>query len=310
METRNIGSLEVTAVGLGTNNFGGRIDEQQSEIVLDAAIDAGINFIDTADMYGDTKSESYIGKYLGSRRSKVLIATKFGMLANDVMPASGKPEYVRHAVEASLQRLSTDYIDLYIYHRPDPNTPIADTLEVLAELVAAGKVRELGCSNFTLDQLVEAEKATKDGAPRFVNLQNNFSVLHREVEQGVLAECVRQSIGFVPYSPIVGGLLSGKYHRGAPLPEGSRITKMSEDRRQATLNDRNFDLVERLSAFAEARGHTILELAISWLLAQPAVSSIITGATSVEQVHENIGAASWRFTPEELAEIDQIAPIE
>ncbi len=305
MQTRKIGSLDVSVIGLGTNNFGTRLDEDGTAKVLDAIIDSGINFIDTADMYGATKSETYIGNLLGPRRSKVILATKFGMPVNDV-PAGGSPSYLRTAVEESLRRLQTDYIDLYIYHRPDPNVPIAETLTAMGDLVSAGKVRELGCSNFSVAQLQEADAAAKEGGPRFVNLQNNYSLFVRDPENGVLAECERQGIGFVPYSPLVGGLLSGKYRRAAPLPEGTRIAKMADERRESTLSEKNLDTIESLVAFAEERGRSILELAMSWLLAKPVVSSVIAGASNLQQVQENVSSALWQMTPSELDEIDLI----
>lgn len=306
MEIRKIGSLEVSSVGLGTNNFGGRIDEVAMKRVFDAAIDSGINFIDTADVYGGTKSESFIGDLLGERRSRVVLATKFGMSVNGA-PPSGSAEYARRAFDDSLKRLKTDYIDLYIYHRPDPEVPVAETLGALGDLVTAGKVREIGCSNFSVAQLKEAEAANLEGAPRVVNLQNNYSLLHREPEQGVLAECVRQSIGFVPFFPLAAGLLTGKYRRNAPIPEGTRIAKMAPERRDETLNEHNLDVVERLISFAQERGHSLLELALSWLLAQPAVASVIAGATLPSQVEANVAAVGWNLTKEELEAIDRIA---
>ena len=308
MEKRNIGSLDVSTVGLGTNNFGGRMDEPATKLVLDAAIDEGINFIDTADVYGGTKSEEFIGRILKGRRDEIVLATKFGMATVDGrMKAFGaKPEYARSALEASLKRLETDYVDLYIVHQFDPETPLADTLAVLAEFVEQGKVREFGCSNFTTEQLVDAEAAAQEGAPRFVNLQNQYSLIQREPENGVLAECVRQGIGFVPYSPLAGGLLTGKFRQGAPVPDGTRIAAMPEERRAQMLNDHNMAVVERLSAFAESHGHTLLELAISWLLARPAVVSVISGATTPAQVAANAGAGGWKLTADDLDEIDRL----
>lgn len=305
METRTIGSLEVSVVGLGTNNFGRRIDKERTLEVIDASLEAGINFLDTSDSYGPELSESFIGELLASRRDQVVLATKFGSPYLD-MPGGGKPEYVKKAAEASLRRLQTDVIDLYILHRPDPETPIGDTLEALGELVRAGKVRELGCSNFSVDQLKEAEAAVANGAPGFVNVQNYYSLLHREPEQGVLAECERQHLGFVPYFPLESGLLTGKFRRSAPIPEGTRIGNMPEDRRNQTLSEENLALVERLIEFSEQQGHSILDLAISWLLAQPAVVSVIAGATSPQQVKANAQGATWKLTADELAVVDQL----
>lgn len=305
METRRIGSLEVSVVGLGTNNFGSRLDERASAEVFDGAIDFGVNFIDTADVYGATQSETFIGNLLAARRSKVVLATKFGMPVGG-SSGGGSPSYIRQALEASLGRLKTDYIDLYIYHRPDPNTPIAETLAALDVVVREGKVREIGCSNFSVEQLKEAETATLDGAARFVNLQNNFSLFHREPETGVLDECVRQSIGFVPFWPLAAGLLTGKYRKGAPMPEGTRIAKMADERRQETLNEHNLDIVERLISFASEHDRSLLELAFSWLLAKPAVASVIAGASNRMQLGENVEAVSWKLSDGELAAIDAI----
>lgn len=305
MERRKIGSLEVSVVGLGTNNFGSRLDRVATAEVLDAAIDFGVNFLDTADVYGATQSETFIGELLGARRSKVVLATKFGMPVGGA-PAGGSARYVRDALEASLARLKTDYIDLYIYHRPDPGTPIGDTLEALDAAVREGKVREIGCSNFSVEQLKEAETATREGASRIVNVQNNYSLLHREPESGVLAECLRQSIGFVPYWPLASGLLTGKFRKGESVPEGTRIAKMPEERRSETLSEHNLDIVERLIAFAAEHDRSLLELALSWLLARPSVASVIAGASTRMQLGENVEAVTWRLSEGELEAIDAI----
>ena len=285
MNTRAIGSLQASVIGLGCNNFGGRIDEAASSAVIDAAIDAGINFFDTADIYGGTKSEEFIGRSLGSRRDQVVIATKFGAKLDDDRKGAS-PSYIRRAVEDSLGRLQTDRIDLYQLHVPDPAVPIADTLGALNDLVKAGKVREIGASNFSVDQIVEAEEAVKPAAARFVSLQNHYSMLHREPEDGVLAECEKRGIGFLPYFPLASGLLSGKYRKGQPLPEGTRID--SSGRFSSLLTEANLDLVESLIAYAEKRGHSKLDLAFAWLLAQPVVSSVIAGATKPAQIHANV----------------------
>jgi aryl-alcohol dehydrogenase-like predicted oxidoreductase len=302
MDTRRIGSLEVSVVGLGCNNFGRRLDSGATSAVVDAALDAGINFFDTADVYGGTKSEEFLGRALSRRRDEVVLATKFGAQL-DEQRKGAKPEYVGQAVEDSLRRLRTDRIDLYQLHRPDPEVPIEDTLGVLDELVRAGKVREIGCSNFSAEQLREAERATRDGGARFVSVQNEYSVLHREPERDVLPECERLGIAFIPYFPLVSGLLTGKYRQGQPAPEGSRL---QSGRGDSLLTDRNLAIVEELIEFSESRGHTILELAFSWLLTRPAVVSVIAGATSSEQARRNALAAGWRLTDEELAEIDSI----
>ncbi|HET7233937.1 MAG TPA: aldo/keto reductase, partial [Longimicrobium sp.] len=264
METRRIGSLEVSVVGLGCNNFGGRLDAQQTASVVDAALDAGINFLDTADIYGRTQSEVYLGRALKGRRERVVLASKFGMKV-DEQRRGARPEYVRRACEDSLRRLETDYLDLYQLHTPDASVPIADTLGALDELVKAGKVREIGCSNFSPGQLREAEDAVRPGGARFVSVQNEYSMIHREPERGVLDTCEQLGIAFIPYFPLASGLLTGKYRRGQPTPQGARL---AEERFTAMRSERNLELVERLVAFAEARGYTLLELAFSWLLAR------------------------------------------
>jgi aryl-alcohol dehydrogenase-like predicted oxidoreductase len=307
VEKRTIGSLEVSVVGVGCNNFGGRIDEARTEEVIEAALDQGVNFFDTADMYADGRSEELIGRFLvgGGHRADAIIATKFG----NYMPGQGqgaRPKYVKKAFEASLKRLRTDYIDLYQQHIPDPDVPIADTLGALNELVKAGQVREIGCSNFSVQQLREADAAAakRPGSARFVSVQNEYSLLHRDPEEGVLAECERQGLAFLPFFPLMSGLLTGKYRKGAPIPEGTRIAKY--ERYQKLLTDENLDKVEALIAYAESRGHTILELAISWLLAHRVVASVIAGASSAQQVRANVSAAEWSLGTTELEEIDAL----
>jgi aryl-alcohol dehydrogenase-like predicted oxidoreductase len=302
MDMRRIGALEVSVVGLGCNNFGGRLDAAATARVVHAALDAGINFLDTADIYGGTRSEEYLGHALAGRRDRVVLATKFGM-AVDEQRRGARPDYVRRALEDSLRRLKTDRIDLYQLHQPDPEVPIADTLAALDELVQAGKVREIGCSNFSAAQLRDAH-AARAGAARFVSVQNEYSLLHREPEREVLAECERLALAFIPYFPLASGLLSGKYRRGRPAPAGSRLA--AGGRFKDLLSERNLILVEELTQFAAARRHTLLELAVSWLLSRPAVASVIAGATSPEQVAMNASAAGWRLTPADLAELDAI----
>ncbi len=303
METRKIGSLNASVVGLGCNNFGWHIDEAATGKVVDAALDAGVNFFDTADIYGGTKSEEFLGRVLQGRRDKVVLASKFGIKIDDARPGGAKPAYIRQAIDASLTRLQTDYLDLYQIHRPDDDTPIADTLGVLNDLVKAGKVREIGCSNFSAQQLKEAEAASQGGA-RFVSVQNEYSLLDRTPEAEVLPECERLSIGFLPYFPLASGLLTGKYRQGKPLPEGTRI--QAEGRFSELLTDKNLSVVESLIAFAEARHHTVLELAFSWLIRQPAVASVIAGATSPAQIQSNADAAGWHLSAEDLAEVDTL----
>jgi aryl-alcohol dehydrogenase-like predicted oxidoreductase len=304
MENRKIGSLDVSVVGLGTNNFGMRMDEKSSTEVVNACLDAGINLFDTADVYGQTKSEEFLGRALGKRRDEAVITTKFGSKLDDER-GGAKPDYVRRAAEDSLRRLGTDRIDLYLLHRPDPETPIADTLGALNELVAAGKVREIGCSNFTVEQLREAEAAVAPGAARFVNLQNEYSLLARSVEQDVLGECERTGMTFIPYFPLASGLLTGKYRRNEAPPEGTRMANM-EMMRDRMFNDANFDVVESLEAYVTSRNHTLLEAAMSWLLYQPMVVSVIAGATSVAQVKANAEAVGWKMSKDEIEEIATI----
>lgn len=302
METRRIGSLEVSLVGLGCNNFGWRIDANATANVVHAALDAGINFFDTANTYGGGQSEEFLGRALGGRRSDIILATKFGMKMPDGRMGA-RPEYVRQAIEESLRRLGTGYIDLYQLHQPDPTVPVADTLGAMDELVRAGKVREIGCSNFSGDQLRAAAEAVRPGAARFASVQNQYSLFHREPERDVLPECERQGIAFIPYFPLANGLLSGKYRKQRPMPPGSRGQTGFGPK---VFTDENLDRVERLIQFAESRGHTILELAFSWLAAKRVVATIIAGASSPEQVKANAVAANWRLTPEESAGIDRI----
>jgi aryl-alcohol dehydrogenase-like predicted oxidoreductase len=305
VETRQIGSLTVTVVGIGCNNFGSRIDDKRTGEVIDAALDVGINFFDTADMYGNGRSEELLGRFLGGRRSNVIIATKFG---NEMQEQGGgaRPEYIRKAFDASLRRLNTDYIDLYQQHIPDPGVPIAETLGALEQLVKAGKVREIGCSNFSAAQLREAQIASvaRPGSARFVSVQNEYSLLHREPEDEVLAECERQAMAFLPFFPLMSGLLTGKYRKGRPIPPDTRVAKF--ERYKKLLTEENLDKVEAFIGFAESRGHTLLELAFSWLLAHGVVASVIAGATSARQVRDNAAAASWKLTTDELNELDGV----
>ncbi len=302
MDTRKVGSLEVTVIGLGTNNFGMGMAADAVQPVVDAAIDAGINFFDTSDSYGE--SEERLGRALGRRRDQVLIATKFASPVKGEDGTGGaKPDYVRRALEASLRRLATDRIDLYQIHRPDPETPIGDTLAVLDEAVRAGKVLNIGCSNFSAVQIQEAHEAAL-GA-RFVSVQNHYNLLNRDDEGEVLPLCARLAIAYLPYFPLASGLLTGKYRRGEDPAEGTRMQRWG-GRVSGALSEENFDKVERLTAWAEEHGHSMLELAFAWLLAHPVVSSVIAGATSVEQVRGNAATHSWVLTPDERAEVDAL----
>jgi aryl-alcohol dehydrogenase-like predicted oxidoreductase len=305
METRLIGNIDVSVVGLGCNNFGRRLDAERTALVVNAALDAEINFFDTADVYGQGQSEEYLGKALGDRRKSVVIATKFG---NEMTGAGkgGHPDYVKQAAEASLRRLGTDYIDLYQMHVPDPHVPIAETLGALDDLVKAGKVLQIGSSNFSDAQIREAEAASlANNDPRFVTVQNHYSLLHREPEADVLPECAKLGLGFLPYFPLASGVLTGKVLHGQHAPEGSRLADSAGQNRWMT--EHNMALAEALEQYATAKGHTLLELAFSWLLANPVVSSVIAGATRKEQIDANADATGWKLTKAELAEIDALA---
>jgi aryl-alcohol dehydrogenase-like predicted oxidoreductase len=304
MKVRRLGNsgLKVSVVGLGCNNFGMRIDAAQTQAVVDAAIDAGITLFDSADVYGGAKSEEFLGKALGKRRHEIVLATKFGMqIGQDPKKRGGSRKWIMTAVEDSLRRLGTDYIDLYQHHQPDADTPVDETLRALDDLVTQGKVRYLGNSNYSGWQIADADW-TSAGQSRFVSAQNQFSLLERAVEQEVLSACEHFGLGFLPYFPLASGLLSGKYKRGEPPPEGTRLAAWGA-RGQAAMSDANFDKIEPLEAWARERGHTLLDLAFAWLLGHEVVSSVIAGATTPEQVNTNAATAEWRLTPEEVAEV-------
>ena len=302
MQTRKVGSLQVSVVGLGCNNFGWRIDAEASAKVIDAAIESGVTFFDTADRYGKGQSEDFLGRALGKRRDQIILATKFGMEMEKGQQGAS-PKYVLEAVDASLRRLRTDRIDLYQLHQPDPKTPITDTLGALDELVRAGKVREIGCSNFSVAQIREAADVSQ-GRAQFVSVQNEFSLFHREPEtNGVLPECERRRLAFLPYFPLASGLLTAKYREGKKLPEGSRA---ADGWGPKVFTEQNLAIVELLIEFAESKGHTILELAFSWLLSHKPVASVIAGASKPEQVRANAKAADWQLAADDLAQIDAI----
>jgi len=302
MQTRKVGSLQVSAVGLGCNNFGWRIDAEASAKVIDTAIESGVTFFDTADRYGKGQSEDFLGRALGKRRDQIILATKFGMEMEKGQQGAS-PKYVLEAVDASLRRLRTDRIDLYQLHQPDPKTPITDTLGTLDELVRAGKVREIGCSNFSVGQIREAADASQ-GRAQFVSVQNEFSLFQREPEtNGVLPECERRRLAFLPYFPLASGLLTAKYREGKKLPEGSRA---ADGWGPKVFTEQNLAIVELLIEFAESKGHTILELAFSWLLSHKPVASVIAGASKPEQVRANAKAADWQLAADDLAQIDAI----
>jgi aryl-alcohol dehydrogenase-like predicted oxidoreductase len=307
MKTRRLGTsgLKVSEVGLGCNNFGMRIDQKATQAVVDAALDAGITLFDTADIYGGTKSEEFLGKALGKRRGDIVLATKFGMrIGDDERRKGGSRRWIMRAVEDSLQRLGTDWIDLYQFHAPDPDTPIEETLRALDDLVTQGMIRYIGNSNFTGWQIADADWAAA-GATRFVSAQNQFSLLERKVEFEVLPACEHFGLGFLPFFPLASGLLSGKYKRGEKPPEGTRLAAWGS-RGAAALSERNFDRIEKLTAWAQARGHTLLELAFAWLLGHEVVSSVIAGATSPGQATANAATAGWALTPDEVKEVGDL----
>jgi aryl-alcohol dehydrogenase-like predicted oxidoreductase len=299
---RNVGSsdLVVSVVGVGCNNFGRRVDESGTRAVVDAALAAGITFFDTAESYGGGESESFLGRALRGRREQVVVATKFGGGGGSQGAglSGGSREYIRGAIEGSLHRLETDYVDLYQYHRPDGVTPFEETLGALSELVTEGKVRHIGSSNLTAAQVVEAdEAAARQGLPRFVSAQNSYSWLDREAERDLLPACERLGLGLIPYFPLAQGLLTGKYRRGAPAPGGARLSVRLD------VSAGTWDRIEALEAFAAECGVGLLDVAIGGLAARGAVASVIAGATKPEQVRANADAGDWEPSPEQLARL-------
>jgi aryl-alcohol dehydrogenase-like predicted oxidoreductase len=310
MQTRKLGRSgpDVSLVGLGTNNFGGRIDSAAARLVLDRALDLGVTLIDTADTYGNRGgSEEILGDLLGPRRKTIVLATKFGLPMDEAGKLRGASRrYVMQAAEASLRRLKTDWIDVYQLHRPDPDTPIEETLRALDDLKQAGKIRFIGCSNLSGAQIEEAQSvAARERLISFVCCQDEYSLIERGLEKEQLPVMQKYGLGLLPYFPLASGLLTGKYRRDAPLPPGTRLAR-SAHHADDLLNARNWRIVEALTALAVERGRTLLELAMSWLASRPHVSSIIAGATRPEQVEQNVAAVGWSLTPAELAEIDRI----
>ena len=295
--------LDVSVLGLGCNNFGRRVGQAGTRAVVDAALERGVTFFDTADIYGGGgASEQLLGEVLQGRRDRIVLATKFGMDMGDGKGPRGSRQYVLDAVEASLRRLRTDVIDFYWYHVPDGVTPIEETLGVLDELVQAGKVRGIGASNFTAEQLEEAESlARQRGLTRFTAVQNEYSLLVREPEADVLPLCQRLGIAFIPYFPLASGLLTGKYRRGAPAPSGTRLAG-----REQVASEKQFDLLEALEGYARERGLSMVEVAIGALLARPEVASVIVGATKPEQVRTNASAVTWSPSQGDLAALEQV----
>jgi aryl-alcohol dehydrogenase-like predicted oxidoreductase len=310
MELRNLGrsGLRVSLIGLGCNNFGARQGVDDARKVVDRALDLGITFFDTADRYGGSgTSETILGEILGSRRQDIVLATKFGISLQDRTALAGASRrYIRTAVEGSLKRLKTDWIDLYQVHRPDPLTPIEETLRTLDDLVHEGKVRYIGTSNFAAWQVADAEwTARAIHSERFVSVQDEYSLAYRGIEKELVPAVREYGLGLLPYRPLASGLLTGKYRRDQPLPVEGRLSKLKHHA-DKYLSEANLDTVERLAAFARDRGCKLTELAFSWLAAQPFVSSIIPGASTPAQVEENLAAVEYRLSPEDLAEIDRL----
>jgi aryl-alcohol dehydrogenase-like predicted oxidoreductase len=289
MRTRRLGPLEVTVVGLGCNNFGRRVDADGTRAVIDAALEAGVTFFDTADRYGDGMSETFIGRALDGRRDRVVLATKFGG-GGEIGHGQGSRDYIRRALEASMERLRTDVVDVYQHHQEDPKTPLAETIGALDELVDEGKIRAYGTSNYSAARIEEA-KALARGP--YVSEQSEYSWLERRAEQDLIPACERLGLGFIPYFPLASGLLTGKYRRGRPAPQGSRLADQH-------ISADEHDRVEALERFAEERGVSLLDVAIGGLLAQPAVASVIAGATKADQVHANAAAGAWEPSAADL----------
>ena len=306
MDTRRIGSLDVSVVGLGTNNFGMGMHEDEVPPVVDAALETGIIFFDTSDSYGD--SEERLAKALGRHRDEVVIATKFGSPVGTDGTGGAAPSYVREAVELSLRRLGTDRIDLYQLHRPDPHTSLSDTLGALDELLHEGKVREIGCSNFSAELLREAHEVVPAEKAHFISVQNHYNLLNRGDEREVLPECRSLGLAYLPFFPLASGMLTGKYARGEAPASGTRMQRWG-NRANAVLSDQNFDAVDALSAWAASRDHSLLDLAFAWLLEKPVIPSVIAGATKADQVRANAAAGGWRLSAEDAAEVDALAPV-
>ncbi len=304
MQKRSLGTSgpEVSLVGLGTNNFGGRIGRDAARLVLHKALDLGVTLIDTADVYGNKGgSEEILGGLLGARRKSIVLATKFGLPMDNGALRGASRRYIMQAVEASLRRLNTDWIDLYQLHRSDPKTPIEETLRALDDLVKAGKIRFIGCSNLSAAQLEQAQAVSAaQGLSSFVTCQDEYNLLDRDIEKDRVAVMRKHGLGLLPYFPLASGLLTGKYKSGAPMPAGSRLAT-SAHHADGLINARNWSIVENLRAFAARQGRSLLELALSWLASRPFISSIIAGATKPEQVEQNVAAVGWTLSPAELS---------
>jgi aryl-alcohol dehydrogenase-like predicted oxidoreductase len=310
VELRRLGrsGLEVSAIGLGCNNFGGRIGAKETDAVVGQALDSGITLFDTADVYGERGgSETLLGKALGKRRQEVVIATKFGSKMGEGPYEQGASRrWIYRAVENSLKRLGTDWIDLYQLHFPDHSTPQGETLQALDALVKEGKVRYLGCSNFAGWQIAEATWISRThGYSAYISAQNQYNLLDRRIEREVIPACDHFSLGLLPYFPLASGFLTGKYKRGEKPAEDTRMAKMGQIA-ERTLTDANFAVLDSLEKFASERGRSVLELAVSWLLANPRTSSVIAGATRPEQVTANTKAGQWKLTADEMQQIDKL----
>ena len=312
MQIRNLGrsGLRVSLVGLGCNNFGGRIDLEASRKVVHKALDLGITLFDTADTYGNFGgSETCLGEILGAKRKDIVLASKFGMAMNAEGTIKGASRrYIMSEVEASLKRLKTDWLDLYQLHAPDPLTPIEETLRALDDLVRQGKVRYIGCSNLPAWQVVEAQWTSKQlGLESFISAQDEYSLVVRHIDRELVPALAAYDIGLLPFFPLASGLLTGKYKRNAPMPAGTRLTN-TQRLADRFLTELNWQIAEKLGDFAATRGKSLLELAFSWLACRPQVASVIAGATKPEQIEANVKAADWVLTPAEMAEIDRITP--
>jgi aryl-alcohol dehydrogenase-like predicted oxidoreductase len=306
MRMRKIGDLEVSALGLGGNNFGARLDADETAGIVHAALDAGINFFDTADVYGQSRSEEFLGLALKGRRDSAVIATKFGARRPDGS-GGAHPDAIRTYLDASLTRLGVETIDLYQLHMPDPSVPIEDTIGALADLMDAGKIRAFGCSNLNAAELLDAAQATPEGAPGFISVQNEYSLLWREPEGELFPVCRELGMAFIPFFPLASGLLTGKYRRDEAAEPGTRRASWPAEILDRLWTDENFDKVDRLSAYAADHGRTLLQLALSWVMAQDPVASVIAGVTSTSQLESNIASLDWQLSVDELEEVSGLA---
>lgn len=309
MEYRQIGNsgLKVSEIGLGGNNFGERANEEVSVDIISHALEIGINFIDTAELYAQGRSEEIVGRAVMGKRSQVIIATKFGYPVNvGLNEQGGSRSYIMRAIDNSLRRLNTDYIDLYYLHFPDPKTPIEETLRAMDDLIRTGKVRYIGCSNFAAWQLCDALWTSKlNNLARFIVVQSRYNMLDRNIEKELVPCCQTHSIGIIPWGPLASGFLTGKYHRGQEIPTGWRFANPFPIYNDV-LDDKNFDKVDKFETFAKERGHNVGELAIAWLLSHPWLASVIAGAMNIEQLSANVAAKDWKLSEEDISQLDGI----